>query len=344
MLTRIYTDVTASTVQDLIEDIEADGGTFQRLPQADGTETVVAQYPMDAPPPDPIPATGEYPWMPMARGERGVTEGHNLRITEYFKTTTLGAQPDSVPWCSAFVNFCVTTSGVAGTNSALARSWLNWGVQARDFVSGCIVVLARGGPTTGHVGFYVGRDGPDRIQLLGGNQGNSVDIASFAQQSVLDKRVPTAAMLAGAAPATPPAVGAIKLDSVPQAGRAMAQHIVDAFAQAGFGTFQQATALANAIAESGLDPNAHAIVGEDSVGLFQLNRNGGLGTGHSVSELMDPDANIAIIVAQAKTVRDFVSASSLSAAMDAFVTDIERPRDAQGEIAKRLQIAEGLLS
>ncbi|HEU0217655.1 MAG TPA: TIGR02594 family protein [Stellaceae bacterium] len=348
MLTRVYTDVTASAVQDLIEDIEADNGTFQRFPQPDGTETIVADFADLNPPPQAAPpAAGQYPWMPIANGEIGQKEGHNLRITEYFKTTTLGPQPDSVPWCSAFVNFCVTRSGVAGTNSALARSWLNWGTSSADFVEGCIVVLARGGPTTGHVAFYVGQDG-DRIQLLGGNQGDEVKVASYSQSAVIDKRIPTDAMLAQAVPApavaAPPAgAGAIRLDAVAQANRPMAQHVIDAFAGAGFGVVQQATALANAIAESGLDPHAHATVGEDSVGLFQLNRNGGLGTGHSVAELMDPDNNIAIIMGQARNVPDFVSATTLAAAMTAFVVHIERPRDQPGEIAKRLQIAGELL-
>ncbi len=348
MFTRISTDVTAATVNNLVFLIEAGGGTFERVPQDDGTEMVVAHFPGD-PPPEEVPAAGaEFPWMPIARGELGVQEGHNLRITEYFTTTTLGAQPDSVPWCSAFANFCIRRSGVAGTNSALARSWLKWGEDADDFAPGCIVVLSRGDPTKGHVGFYVGRDGADRIQLLGGNQHDSVNISSFDVRTVLAKKIPVDAAVTGDAPPTavpPPAnAGAINLDSVPSGRRAIAQHVIDAFANAGFGTSQQATALANAIAESRLDPNAHATSNEDSVGLFQLNRRGGLGTGRSVAELLDPDTNIAIIVAEAKKVADFVNAPSLRAAVDAFVRKIERPKDQEGEMAKRLEIAERLLA
>ena len=51
----------------------------------------------------------------------------NPRIEEYFATTTYGRHPNSEPWRSAFVNFCVTQAGVKGTNSALALSWLDWG-------------------------------------------------------------------------------------------------------------------------------------------------------------------------------------------------------------------------
>src|SRR4051812_41527914 len=117
MITETYTDVTAATVDIIIRLIEADGGTFKRLPQPDGAETIVAQYDKD---PEPITAS-EFPWMPIARGELGVHEGVNsTRIEEYFTATELGPQPDSVPWCSAFVNFCVQKSGQQGTRSARA--------------------------------------------------------------------------------------------------------------------------------------------------------------------------------------------------------------------------------
>lgn len=53
-------------------------------------------------------------------------------------------------------------------------------------------------------------------------------------------------------------------------------------------------ALAIAIAESGLDPAAANTAGEDSHGLFQLNRAGGQGVGHTVAELRDPRQNARI--------------------------------------------------
>lgn len=45
-------------------------------------------------------------------------------------------------------------------------------------------------------------------------------------------------------------------------------------------------------AESGWNPNAHNTQGENSVGLWQMNIAGGLGSGHSVEELKDPRRNI----------------------------------------------------
>lgn len=141
----------------------------------------------------------------------------------------------------------------------------------------------------------------------------------------------------------PPPSGPFQLGSISPARQPIAQKILDAFAVAGFGKFQQAAALANAIAESNLDPKAHAAVGEDSWGLFQLNRNGGLGKGHNPDELIDPDRNIAIVLAEAKKYVEFSSAASLDVAVSAFVRDVERPKDPSGDIIKRLKIAQRLL-
>jgi len=43
--------------------------------------------------------------------------------------------------------------------------------------------------------------------------------------------------------------------------------------------------------ESGWSPTAHNTQGEDSVGLFQMNRAGGLGSGYTVAQLLDPNTN-----------------------------------------------------
>jgi uncharacterized protein (TIGR02594 family) len=124
----------------------------------------------------------------IARAELGVTEvpgaGDNPRIVAYHATTGGGKEPDSVPWCSSFVNFCVEQASQKGTDSKAARSWMTWGRATTDFFPGCIVVLERGAPPQGHVGFFVGTEN-GRIRLLSGNQGDRVSIASFDPQLVL---------------------------------------------------------------------------------------------------------------------------------------------------------------
>ena len=89
----------------------------------------------------------------------------------------------------------------------------------------------------------------------------------------------------------------------------MAQKIVQRFADEGFGVVQQASALANAIAESGLDPSIKAAGDEDSWGLFQLNHQAGLGVGHTIAKLTDPDENIGIIISEVKKLE--IDSSSL---------------------------------
>ena len=97
---------------------------------------------------------------------------------------------DETAWCSAFVNRILQLAGVKGTNSAWARSWLDWGREPTDdeFGEGVIVVLERG-PSSGHVGFLEDWQ-EDRVQILGGNQGDAVSEAWFPMSRVLGYRVP----------------------------------------------------------------------------------------------------------------------------------------------------------
>jgi hypothetical protein len=119
----------------------------------------------------------------------------------------------------------------------------------------------------------------------------------------------------------------------------MANLIREKFKAAGFSDIQAEAAVANAIAESGLNPNAHNTRGEDSVGLFQMNRDKGLGVGYSVEQLKDPNKNIDLAIAAAKNSKDFKSASTIDDAVAAFVKDVERPANQALEISKRTQIA-----
>jgi len=122
----------------------------------------------------------------------------------------------------------------------------------------------------------------------------------------------------------------------------MADLIRTKFKAAGFNDAQADAAVANAIAESNLNPNAHNRKGEDSVGLFQMNRKGGLGQGYSVEQLKDPNLNIDLAIAAAKKSAAFKSATTTDAAVAAFVKDVERPKDQAGAIAKRTAIARNL--
>jgi uncharacterized protein (TIGR02594 family) len=138
-----------------------------------------------------------YSWMDIARKKLGIHEipgpEANAFIVECLESTTIGQpenQSDETSWCSAFVNRIIQLAGFKGTNSAWARSWLNWGrpPERDDEWEGCVVILERG-PNFGHVGFLNDWNG-EMVQLLAGNQGDAVSLAWFPMERVLGYRVP----------------------------------------------------------------------------------------------------------------------------------------------------------
>lgn len=152
--------------------------------------------------PDAEPPTAamiEAPWYANAKGELGTSEikgklHNNTRILDYHRSTTLSkklASKDETPWCSSFVNWCVEGSGLKGTDSAMARSWLKWGHKLETPQEGCIVVFARpsAGPKSGHVGFFV-KETAERIRVLGGNQSNQVKESYYGKDDLLGYRWP----------------------------------------------------------------------------------------------------------------------------------------------------------
>ena len=133
--------------------------------------------------PDPM-------FLDIALKEIGVKEipgkGHNSKIVEYHSHTKLKATEDEVPWCSSFVNYCIDKAGYRGTGSAMARSWLNWG-HPSAFRRGAIVIFERGNPPNGHVALCL-RDLGNEIEVVGGNQSDSVCIARYPKSRVLGYR------------------------------------------------------------------------------------------------------------------------------------------------------------
>jgi uncharacterized protein (TIGR02594 family) len=137
-------------------------------------------------------------WIPIAQAERGVRPfaagASNPRIVAYHAGTNIEAYGDKVSWCSSFVHWCLGRAGIAGTGSALARSWLDWGVPLDAPRPGCVAILWREDPASwkGHVGFFVRAQG-DQVVLLGGNQEGTVCELAHPAASVLGWRWPGAA-------------------------------------------------------------------------------------------------------------------------------------------------------
>ena len=123
----------------------------------------------------------------------------NPQIMAMLKLDMNWPDDDEVPWCSAFMNYVCWLARLPRSKSLRARSWLEVGlaVKLKDAVPGDVVILQRGGgdqpgPTVidapGHVGFYAGWDDDQWIEVLGGNQSNTVKVSKYPVSRLLGVR------------------------------------------------------------------------------------------------------------------------------------------------------------
>lgn len=123
----------------------------------------------------------------------GVTEvrgsGNNPVIVKWLTAINKSFTKDSISWCAAFMNHVVEACGYKGTGSAMARSFLNWGIAIDEPVRGCVAVFRRGKPPSGHVGVVVEHDA-NSIELLSGNVSDKVCITTYWKKDVIGYRLP----------------------------------------------------------------------------------------------------------------------------------------------------------
>ena len=81
-------------------------------------------------------------------------------------------------------------AGIKGTGLANARSWLTWGAKLEKPAEGCVVVLKRGLPPSGHVTLFAADNGDGTVKCLGGNQGDQVKYSNYPIADVLGYRWP----------------------------------------------------------------------------------------------------------------------------------------------------------
>lgn len=136
-------------------------------------------------------------WLKIAKKEIGEKEvpgrGNNPRIVEYHDYTTLDASADSVPWCAAFVAFCLENAGVRSTRKPNARSYEHWGknVSIDDTRAGDVAVFWRGKKDgwKGHVAFVLGYNKNSKLlKIVGGNQTDAVTIEQRTAKQLLTIR------------------------------------------------------------------------------------------------------------------------------------------------------------
>lgn len=116
---------------------------------------------------------------------------------------------DSVPWCGLFAAHCVNVAGLAPPLIAIrAKAWAGWGRAlplTGPVPQGAVAVFGREGG--GHVGFVESVNADGSLNILGGNQGDAVNVRKFGRDRLIALRWPAgvpigpAAKLAGVAAA-----------------------------------------------------------------------------------------------------------------------------------------------
>lgn len=101
----------------------------------------------------------------------------NPLIAEFLKVTTPYRMNDPIPWCAAFINFCIRRNGGAGSSSAWSQSFLP---PAFDVVEppeeGDLAVFTCFSPSTGkdiglgHIAFFRRFEDDRHVVVVGGNQ------------------------------------------------------------------------------------------------------------------------------------------------------------------------------
>jgi uncharacterized protein (TIGR02594 family) len=149
----------------------------------------------------------------MAAGVKEIPGTKTNALIAAMNWLALGKSNEDDPWCGSFLKFTHYLLGYeTPPNPAGARNWLRAGttVKIEDAKPGDVVILWRESPQSwkGHVGFFHAW-GPGTVRLLGGNQSDGVNVASFARNRILGVRRPKPAFdfAAAIARATPGGVG-----------------------------------------------------------------------------------------------------------------------------------------
>ncbi len=136
-------------------------------------------------------------WLDVAKKYIGLKEfpgkQHNPIILRWWAAIKAPFKDDETPWCAGFVGGILESVGIQSSRSAMARSYMKWGIPLAKPVIGCVVVFWRGSKSgsSGHVGFFDGLDQRGNLWIVGGNQSDKVTRTIFGRDRVLGYRWPT---------------------------------------------------------------------------------------------------------------------------------------------------------
>ena len=133
-------------------------------------------------------------WLKIARSYDGLKEipgpHHNQTIIRWLGKLRAWWSNDETPWCGVFVAHCMQECSLPFPKLYMrAKAWADYGsLLRRDRLApGAILVFDRAGG--GHVGFYVGEDAGHYF-VLGGNQGNAVNVMKLGKSRLVASRWP----------------------------------------------------------------------------------------------------------------------------------------------------------
>jgi uncharacterized protein (TIGR02594 family) len=155
----------------------------------------------------PRSAAPEITALRLALTYEGLRESHpvgKLYVEAWLAACGLpGADASSTAWCGAFAAEIARRCGLPMPRSVMAlraRAWLDVGeeIPLDDARPGWdIVVFQRGAPpqppaqvrtAPGHVAWFLSRPDADHVEVVGGNQGDTVNRARFLASRVLGVR------------------------------------------------------------------------------------------------------------------------------------------------------------
>jgi uncharacterized protein (TIGR02594 family) len=166
-------------------------------------------------------------WLVEAFSVLGLSEiaggRHEKRILAMYRAAGHEIASDEVPWCAAFVNWCLSQAGIDGTGSLMARSFTKYGKglhRTDPIPRGAIAIWPRGKPPSGHVNIVLHDDGT-YVWAIGGNQSKegtngAVTIGKYARGQAVAYRWPLGAPKPAPKPEPKPKLPPVEIDDLPQ--------------------------------------------------------------------------------------------------------------------------------
>lgn len=140
----------------------------------------------------PEPKAKMPPWMAELHRRMGLHEVRdNAAVIAFMKIGRYLGNPRDLPWCGDAVESAIAKTLPAEplpSNPFWAQGWAKFGVDASGPLVGSVGVI-RWNARSGHVGFVAGVSG-DKVNLLGGNQSNAINIRSFPRSKFIAFRWP----------------------------------------------------------------------------------------------------------------------------------------------------------